>query len=59
MLGEGDCFKLCGVTLARPGLGLVVSPLIAMMVDQVSTLQKSNTGLDAWMLRDRHRMASV
>jgi ATP-dependent DNA helicase RecQ len=52
--GKSLCYQI--PALVRPGLGLVVSPLIALMADQVSALQQSglaaekldsNTGLDA------------
>ena len=52
--GKSLCYQV--PALVRPGLGLVVSPLIALMADQVSALQQSgvaaekldsNTGLDA------------
>src|SRR5215831_12120230 len=52
--GKSLCYQV--PALLRPGLGLVVSPLIALMADQVSALQQSgvaaekldsNTGLDA------------
>jgi ATP-dependent DNA helicase RecQ len=52
--GKSLCYQI--PSLVRPGLGLVVSPLIALMADQVSALQQSgvaaekldsNTGLDA------------
>src|SRR5215813_1920689 len=53
-IGKSLCYQI--PALVRPGLGLVVSPLIALMADQVSALQQSgvaaekldsNTGLDA------------
>ncbi len=52
--GKSLCYQI--PSLVRPGLGLVVSPLIALMADQVAALQQSgvaaekldsNTGLDA------------
>jgi ATP-dependent DNA helicase RecQ len=52
--GKSLCYQI--PSLVRPGLGLVVSPLIALMADQVSALQQSgvaaekldsNTRLDA------------
>jgi ATP-dependent DNA helicase RecQ len=52
--GKSLCYQI--PALVRPGLGLVVSPLIALMADQVSALQQSGvaaekldsiTGLDA------------
>ena len=51
--GKSLCYQV--PALVRPGLGLVVSPLIALMANQVSALQQSgvaaekldsNTGLD-------------
>src|SRR5215510_7010132 len=37
--GKSICYQI--PSLVRPGLGLVVSPLIALMADQVSALQQS------------------
>src|SRR5471032_1268859 len=61
--GKSLCFQL--LALVRPGLTVVVSPLIALMKDQVDALQASgvaatflNSSLDAdesrARLRDRH-----
>jgi len=52
--GKSLCYQI--PSLVRPGLGLVISPLIALMADQVAALQQSgvaaekldsNTSLDA------------
>jgi ATP-dependent DNA helicase RecQ len=52
--GKSLCYQI--PALVRPGLGLVISPLIALMADQVAALQQSGvaaekldsaTGLDA------------
>src|SRR5476649_2543237 len=58
--GKSLCFQL--PALARPGLTLVVSPLIALMKDQVDALQASgvaatflNSTLDATESRARLR----
>src|SRR5437660_12552973 len=51
--GKSLCFQLAA--LAQPGLTVVVSPLIALMTDQVDALQASgvaatvrNSSLQAW-----------
>src|SRR3979411_966549 len=46
--GKSLCYQI--PSLIRPGLGLVVSPLIALMADQVAGLQQSGVaaaGLDS------------
>src|SRR5438094_3517408 len=58
--GKSLCFQVSA--LARPGLGVVVSPLIALMKDQVDALQAGgvaatflNSSLDAQESRGRLR----
>ena len=42
--GKSLCYQV--PALIRPGLGLVVSPLIALMADQVSALQQSGVAAE-------------
>jgi ATP-dependent DNA helicase RecQ len=42
--GKSLCYQI--PSLVRPGLGLVVSPLIALMADQVSALQQSGVAAE-------------
>src|SRR5262245_57950674 len=42
--GKSLCYQV--PALVRPGLGLVVSPLIALMADQVSALQQSGVAAE-------------
>jgi superfamily II DNA helicase RecQ len=42
--GKSLCYQI--PSLVRPGLGLVVSPLIALMADQVSGLQQSGVAAE-------------
>ena len=49
--GKSLCYQI--PSLVRPGLGLVVSPLIALMADQVAALQQS--GVAAERLELQHR----
>jgi ATP-dependent DNA helicase RecQ len=42
--GKSLCYQI--PALVRPGLGLVVSPLIALMADQVSALQQSGVAAE-------------
>ena len=48
--GKSLCYQI--PSLMRPGLGLVVSPLIALMTDQVAALQQS--GVAAARARFQH-----
>ena len=43
--GKSLCFQIPG--LARPGLAVVVSPLVALMQDQVAALQLAGVAADA------------
>ena len=49
--GKSLCYQI--PALVRPGLGLVISPLIALMADQVAALQQS--GVAAERLDFQHR----
>ena len=40
--GKSLCYQI--PSMLRPGLGLVVSPLIALMTDQVAAMQQSGGG---------------
>lgn len=42
--GKSLCYQI--PSLVRPGLGLVVSPLIALMTDQVAALQQSGVAAE-------------
>jgi DEAD/DEAH box helicase len=42
--GKSLCYQI--PSLVRPGLGLVISPLIALMADQVSALQQSGVAAE-------------
>src|SRR5215510_4070373 len=42
--GKSLCYQI--PSLVRPGLGLVVSPLIALMADQVAALQQSGVAAE-------------
>src|SRR5262247_4121106 len=42
--GKSLCYQI--PSLVRPGLGLIVSPLIALMADQVSALQQSGVAAE-------------
>ncbi len=44
--GKSLCYQV--PALARPGLGVVISPLIALMQDQVQALQQSGVRALAW-----------
>ena len=49
--GKSLCYQI--PSLVRPGLGLVVSPLIALMADEVSALQQSGVALTVMLQRRR------
>ena len=51
--GKSLCYQI--PSLVRPGLGLVISPLIALMADQVAALQQS--GVAAEKLELQHKPA--
>ena len=51
--GKSLCYQI--PALIRPGLGLVVSPLIALMADQVAALQQSGVAAEKLELRARAR----
>ena len=42
--GKSLCYQI--PSLVRPGLGLVISPLIALMADQVAALQQSGVAAE-------------
>src|SRR5215467_13407367 len=42
--GKSLCYQI--PSLVRPGLGLVISPLIALMSDQVAALQQSGVAAE-------------
>ena len=51
--GKSLCYQI--PSLVRPGLGLVISPLIALMADQVAALQQSGVAAEKLELQHRAR----
>ena len=53
--GKSLCYQI--PSLLRPGLGLVVSPLIALMADQVAALQQSGVAAERLEFEHEPRLA--
>ena len=51
--GKSLCYQI--PSLVRPGLGLVISPLIALMADQVAALQQSGVAAERLELHHQPR----